>query len=183
MAKYRVLTAAVGVRLAHTKAISAIIMLAAASVPGATRADCEVTDNGIPEDVITPIDIAGARKSRADAGFAVGGLYLGETFANTGGIHQGGKYQGVLWMYFNGDLHKTGLWKGLCFHADAYQIHGQSITADNIGALMPVSNYEALASTRLSELWLEQHMFNDHLAVRIGQLTADTEFLLSTGGG
>jgi porin len=39
-----------------------------------------------------------------------------------------------------------------------------------------------LPSTRLSELWLEQHMFNDHLTVRVGQLTADTEFLLSSGG-
>jgi porin len=45
-----------------------------------------------------------------------------------------------------------------------------------------VSNYEALPSTRLSELWLEQHLFNDHLTVRVGQLTADTEFLLSSGG-
>ena len=90
-------------------------MLAMLSIlaPQAARADCEVTDNGIPQDVITPIDIAGARKSLSDAGFAVGGLYLGETFANTGGIHQGGKYEGVLWMYLNGDLHKTGLWKGL----------------------------------------------------------------------
>jgi porin len=39
-----------------------------------------------------------------------------------------------------------------------------------------------LPSTRLSELWLEQHMLNDHLTVRVGQLTADTEFLLSSGG-
>ena len=64
----------------------------------------------------------------------------------------------------------------------SYQIHGRSITADNIGSLVTVSNYEALPSTRLSELWLEQHLFNDHVTVRIGQLTADTEFLLSSGG-
>jgi porin len=79
-------------------------------------------------------------------------------------------------------LHKAGFWKGLCFYADAYQIHGQSITTDNIGSINSVSNYEALPSTRLSELWLEQHGFNDHLAIRVGQLTTDTEFLLSSGG-
>ena len=118
----------------------------------------------------------------ADAGFTVGGLYLGETFGNTGGIRQGETYDGVLWTYLLGDLHKAGLWKGLCFYADAYQIHGRSITADNIGSLVTVSNYEALPSTRLSELWLEQDLFNDRVTIRVGQLTADTEFLLSSGG-
>jgi porin len=140
------------------------------------------SDSGVPSGVIAPIDVGHLRKSLADAGFAVGGIYLGETFANTGGIHQGATYDGVLWTYLIGDLHKAGLWKGLCFYTDAYQIHGRSITADNIGSLVTVSNYEALPSTRLSELWLEQHMLNDHLTVRVGQLTADTEFLLSLGG-
>ena len=139
------------------------------------------SDSGIPSGVIAPIDVGHLRKSLADAGFAVGGFYLGETFANTGGIHQGATYDGVLWAYLIGDLHKAGLWKGLCFYTDTYQIHGRSITADDIGSLVTVSNYEALPSTRLSELWLEQHMLNDHLTVRVGQLTADTEFLLSSG--
>jgi porin len=46
---------------------------------------------------------------------------------------------------------------------------------------MGVSNLEATDATRLDELWLEQYMFNDHLAVRVGQLAADTEFLISDG--
>jgi porin len=139
-------------------------------------------DSGIPNGVIAPVDVGHLRKSLADAGFTVGGFYLGETFGNTGGLRQGETYNGVLWAYLLGDLYKAGLWKGLCFYADAYQIHGRSITADNIGSLATVSDYEALPSTRLSELWLEQHLFNDHVTVRVGQLTADTEFLLSLGG-
>jgi len=131
--------------------------------------------------VIAPIDVGHLRKSLGDEGFTVGGFYLGETFANTGGIDQGDTYDGVLWTYLLADLHKAGLWRGLCFYTDAYRIHGRSITADDIGSLATVSNYEALPSTRLSELWFEQHMFNDHLTVRVGQLTADTEFLLSSG--
>ena len=145
----------------------------------AADSECS-SDSGIPSDVIAPIDVGHLRKSLADAGFAVGGFYVGETFANTGGIHQGATYDGVLWTYLLGDLHKSGLWRGLCFYADSYQIHGQSITA-NIGSLVTVSGYEALPSTRLSELWLEQHLFNDQLTIRVGQLTADTEFLLSSG--
>ena len=40
----------------------------------------------------------------------------------------------------------------------------------------------ATPSTRLDELWLEQHLFNDKLAIRVGQLASDTEFVLSEGG-
>ncbi len=147
----------------------------------AADAEC-ASDSGIPSGVIAPLDVGHLRKSLADAGFTIGGLYLGETFADTGGIHEGATYDGVLWTYLLGDLHRAGLWKGLCFYTDSYQIHGQSITADDIGSLVTVSNYEALPSTRLSELWLEQHLFNDNVTVRVGQLTADTEFLLSSAG-
>jgi porin len=146
----------------------------------AVEADC-ASDSGIPSGVIAPIDVGHVRKSLGETGFTVGGFYLGETFANTGGIEQGATYDGVLWTYLLADLHKAGLWRGLCFYTNAYQIHGRSITADDIGSLATVSNYEALPSTRLSELWFEQHIFNDHLTVRVGQLTADTEFLLSSG--
>ena len=47
--------------------------------------DCR-SDSGIPSGVIAPIDIGHLRKSLNDAGFIVGGFYLGETFGNTGGI-------------------------------------------------------------------------------------------------
>jgi len=75
-----------------------------------------------------------------------------------------------------------GLWKGLCFHANAYQIHGQSITASDVGSLMAVSSFEATPATRLFALWFEQSMFDKRLAVRFGQLAADSEFLISDGG-
>jgi porin len=132
----------------------------------AADAECS-NDSGLPSGVVAQIDVDHLRKSLADAGFTVGGFYLGEAFANTGGVHQGSTYDGVLWTYLLGDLHKAGLWKGLCLYADSYQIHGRSITADDIGSLATVSNYEALPSTRLSELWLEQHMFNDHFTLRV----------------
>ena len=89
----------------------------------------------------------------------------------------------MLELYVKVDMHQLGFWKGLCFHADGFQIHGNSITAANIGALMPVSNLEATDATRLFELWFEQHLFNDKMAVKIGQLAADAEFIISEGGG
>src|SRR5262249_60812126 len=102
---------------------------------------------------------------------------------NSGGFKQGGQMYGVRDVAFDADLHKLGFLKGLCLHTNGFQIHGQSITASNIGSLMPVSSLEATPNTRMFELWLEQHMFGDKLAVKVGQLAADTEFILSEGGG
>jgi porin len=163
-------------------------------LPGIARAECELTEpeivhgapgapTGIPEEAVMPIDAFGARRALARHGIEVGGVYYGEVFGNWGGFDQGVEYDGVLELYMKADMHKLGFWKGLCFHADAYQIHGNSITAANIGALMPVSNLEATPATRLFELWLEQHMFDDKLAVKVGQLAADAEFIISEGGG
>jgi porin len=150
---------------------------------GQAQADCDVTDTGIPDDAAFKADIGGARQALAKAGVGVGGYYYGETFYNWGGFDQGGEYDGVLELYVNIDMKKAIGWKGLCFFANGYQIHGNSITAANIGSLMPVSNLEATDATRLFELWFEQHMFNDKLTVKVGQLAADAEFVISEGGG
>ena len=160
-------------------AVAIVAILSTSGAAHAADAECGVTDSGIPDGVLTPIDVAHIRKSLADVGIGLGGSYVGEAFTNTGGINQGRKYDGVLTLNLNADLKKMGLWKGLCLSASAFQIHGQSITADNIGSVMPVSNLEATPATRLFELWVEQHMFDNVLAVKVGQLAADQEFILS----
>ena len=168
------------------RAVAAIAMAAAVyTVPTAARANCEVpeTPNGIPEEVAFKADVGGTRAALARAGVGMGGAYYAEPFYNWGGFDEGGEYQGVLVLYVNADMHKLGLWKGLCFHTNGLQIHGNSITAANIGSLMPVTSLEATDATRLSELWFEQTIIKDKLTVRIGQLAADEEFILSDGGG
>ena len=167
---------------ARTVAVALLMSLAA---PAAANAACEVPDtpNGIPEDAAFKTDVGGTRAALARAGIGVGGAYYGEAFYNWGGFDQGGEYDGVLELYVNADMKKLGFWKGLCFHANGYQIHGNSITGANIGSLMPVSNLEATDATRLFEIWFEQTMFNEKVAVRFGQLAADAEFVISEGGG
>jgi porin len=160
-----------------------------ATLSSAAWADCDVPDNGIPDESLLSqlgpawASLGGLRPALAKGGIGVSATYYGEAFANSGGIKQGGKYDGLLDVAIDADLHKLGFWKGLCFHTNGFQIHGQSITADNIGSLMPVSSLEATPATRLDELWIEQHMFGDKLAVKAGQLAADTEFILSDGSG
>jgi porin len=102
--------------------------VAALTLPNAARADCDVTETGIPENAVTPIDVAGMRKSLAENGIGFGGFYNAETFGNpSGGIKQGVTYDGVLELHLNGDMQKMGLWKGLCFHANATRSMGKAL--------------------------------------------------------
>jgi porin len=160
------------------------------AVPAAANAACDVELD--PREFIAQTNgkldavdrIAGGMVSKLNsAGIDVGGAYYAEPFYNWGGLNGGGEYQGVLELYVNADMKKLGLWDGLCFHADGFQIHGNSITGANIGGLMPVTSFEALPSTRLFELWFEQQLFNDTVSVKVGQLAADAEFFFAEGGG
>jgi porin len=151
--------------------------------PLEAKANCGVTETGIPDDAAFGLDPGGVRQALARNVIGVGGYYYAEPFYNWGGFDEGGEYQGVLELYVDADMHKLGFWRGLCFHANGYQIHGNSITGANIGSLMPVTSLEATDATRLFELWLEQTLVKDKLTVRFGQLAADEEFILSEGGG
>ena len=166
----------------RTLAVAALLSVLA---PVAAYAACDVPDDGtgIPEDVAFRADIGGTRAALANAGIGIGGVYYAEAFQNWGGIHDGSAYDGVLELYVNADMKKLGLWNGLCFFANGYQIHGKSITADYVGSLMPISSLEASPATRLFEMWFEQSLFNDKVTVKVGQLAADAEFVLSEGGG
>lgn len=179
-----------GRRLPRLAGALCVALAAFLVTPDTARAQCELSETevthgapGVPADAVMVVDPGGVRRALGRQGIEVGGVYYGEAFGNWGGFDQGVEYDGVLEVFVKADMHRLGLWKGLCFHADGFQIHGNSITAANIGSLMPVSNLEATDATRLFELWFEQHLFDDRLAVKIGQLAADAEFVISEGGG
>jgi porin len=169
-----------------------VVVFALFSLPTvASAANCDLSDTylthgaapGIPDGAAVALDPGGVRRALRKHGIEVGGAYYGEAFQNWGGIKDGAAYDGVLGLYLNADMHQLGLWKGLCFHTDGYQIHGRSITGEYVGGLMPVSSFEAEPATRLFELWFEQYLFNDTVSVKIGQLAADAEFFIAEGGG
>ncbi|NIX77009.1 carbohydrate porin [Microvirga sp. c23x22] len=121
----------------------------------------------------------GARTALEKAGVTSSFIYIGEVLGNsTGGMRQGTIYEGALQGILDADLDKLVGWHGASFHASAYQIHGHGLSRFYVGNLMSVSGIEALPSTRLYELWLEQKL-GDKVALRVGQLGADTEFVIS----
>ncbi len=123
------------------------------------------------------------RRSLAGAGvvFSVG--YTGDVFGNpTGGQKTGTHNAGLAEASVEIDFEKISNARGLTFFASGYQIHGTSISGENVGGIAAVSNVEAYRSTRLFEAWIEQSLVNDAVSIRVGQIAADAEFFVVEGG-
>lgn len=161
--------------------------LATAGTSNAAKAaSCNVPDNGIPDGIVLPENLAslgGLRPALAKYGIAISGSYTGEYYGDiAGGMKRTGAYDGVLNLALDADMHKLGLWKGLCFHANMFQIHGRGITARGVGSLAPISNLEARPATRLFEMYFDQSLDDGKISVRFGKIAADSEFAISDGG-
>jgi porin len=106
--------------------------------------------------------------------------YTSEVLGNpTGGAQRSAIYEGLLELGIDADLDRVAGWKGASFHINAFQIHGHGLSTFNLYNYSTVSSIEARATTRLFEVWLEQELFGGLGSIRIGQLAADSEFILS----
>jgi hypothetical protein len=71
----------------NLRAIGLLAIVAAIwGAPGPARADCEVTDTGIPDEAAFKIDPGGGRQALAKNGIQLSGTYYGESFGNWGGL-------------------------------------------------------------------------------------------------
>jgi porin len=151
-----------------------------------TQAWWDSVKDGIPQPSIANSlpandDPYGVRKRLSERGIVYGLEYTNDALANLrGGLKTGlidqGKLQGILTV----DLEKMLGLKGLSFFANFFQIHNTGrIRRDYVGGLNTIAAIEAVPSTRLSELWVEQKFASDMASLRIGQLTADSEFFYS----
>lgn len=119
-------------------------------------------------------DLGGLRPEFDKYEIKLGLMEISEVLGNpTGGLHQGAIYEGLTDLTLGVDFRPTLHIRGN-FFARAYQIHGRGLTT-TIGNLNEISGIEAAATTRLVELWYEQHF--DNWRLRIGQQTITTEFL------
>lgn len=129
-------------------------------------------------------DPGGIRKFLKSKGITYSFIYFGEVLGNTsGGVKRGATYEGLLNGTVDVDLGKLAGVKGLAFHANAFQIHGRGLTGNNLNDLFTVSSIEAYPDTLLFEAWFEQKLADDKIAIRAGQLAADTEFFISQAAG
>ncbi|MCW3477273.1 carbohydrate porin [Limobrevibacterium gyesilva] len=128
-------------------------------------------------------DPGGLRSRLEAAGVTLGVQDTNEVWSNLrGGLRTGTVYLGQTQMTLKVDTGRAGLWQGGTFYASAYQIRGTGPSAQLVGNLQTVSGIEATRSIRLYDLWYEQALADGRLSVRIGQMGADEEFIVSTYG-
>jgi porin len=123
---------------------------------------------------------AAFKKRLKDLGLTLQMTYIGESLADvSGGRRQGVVYDGRLEFMLEADMEKIAKWQGATLHADGYWIHGTGLSRYYIGNLLDVSYIEALPTVRLYELWFEQKLADNKLALRAGLLGADSDFVSS----
>jgi porin len=107
--------------------------------------------------------------------FAV--TYIGEVIGNpSGGQKQASVYEDRINFAADVDFEKLVGIKQLAFHANIFQIDAGGLSRGALLNFLVVSGIEALPTTRLYEVWFEQK-WGTTLALRAGQLAADTEFM------
>jgi porin len=130
-------------------------------------------------------DPGGVRSALAAKGVQFQLNYIGEVLGNvSGGERTGAIAEQQFNLIIDADLEKMFGWQGAAVHANGYWIAGTGgLSRDYIGNLLTASGIEALPSVRLYEAWFEQKLAGGKIAIRAGQLGADTEFLVSKYAG
>jgi len=126
-------------------------------------------------------DPAGYRKWLGQRGVVYGLEYTNDVLSNVrGGTKTGTIDQGKLHGILTVDFGKLAGWNGLTGFVNVFQIHNTGrIRRDYVGGINTIAAIEAVPTTRLSELWLEQSFANGKASLKAGQLTADSEFFFS----
>jgi len=111
---------------------------------------------------------------------------IDEAFAVvSGGLHQQASYEGRTEFTVDDDLQKLLGWSGATTHITVFQIRDAGQNAEsNTGAIADPSNIDAWPTTRLFTAYYQQAFDGDRFSLRVGQLAADDEFMISqTAGG
>ena len=152
------------------------------SIPGQTGARPEQTEGtGIWDRANLFGDMGGFRSALAARGITLGLQETSEVLGNaTGGTRRAFTYEGLTQLGLGIDLGKAVGLEGGTFNVSAFQIHGRGLSQNALGNnLHTVSSIEAQRGTLLFELWYEQTLFGNKAAIRVGQLAADQEFMIS----
>src|ERR1700730_6149493 len=131
-------------------------------------------------------DWGGAGTDASNRGLDFTFNYVGETLGIlAGGFRQGVSYEHRFELSIDTDLGKLLGWSGAFTHVTFYQIgHAHGLpAAEYVGSIADPSNIEAVPATRLFTAWFQKSFFDDKVSLRVGQIAADDEFLISPTAG
>jgi porin len=128
-------------------------------------------------------DWAGVRPKISDHGVEIFGGYKAEVWGNmSGGLKQGTVYTGLLDFGIELDLEKAIGWQGASVSTTWLWLSGRDASEDLVGNFLTISNIAGFNTLRMFELWFQQNLLDDKISLRLGQLSADSEFLISDYG-
>jgi porin len=168
-------------RRTGTAVVLAVLMITAAPL----RADDPAPDGPLAQQNMTG-GWRGIRPALSDYGLQPYLTYAGIGWANlNGGAKTGVEVNGYLDAGLEADLAKLGLWRGLGFHFDVHWFVGEEPTVKLIGgtASMALSGWEASDAFRVYNIYLRQAFADERYVVKLGQLAADTDFMVSRYAG
>jgi len=129
-------------------------------------------------------DWFGARTTLQDRGIEISGGYTVEVWGNTtGGLKTGAVYTGLLDFGIELDLESLVGWHGATVSTTWLWLSGRDASEDLVGNFLTISNIAGFNTLRMFELWFEQNLWDDLISFRIGQLAADSEFVISDYAG
>jgi len=144
------------------------------------------------QDVADPIwerdevtgDWVGVRPVLSDRGIEIFGGYTVEVWGNTmGGLKTGSVYTGLLDFGAEVDLEKAVGWQGASVSTTWLWLSGRDASEDLAGNFLTISNIAGFNTLRMFELWFQQNLLDDAVSIRFGQLSADSEFIISDYAG
>lgn len=126
----------------------------------------------------------GNRPIMEEHGVSLYGSYTWEVWGNTlGGLQTGSVYTGLMNFGAEADLEKLAGWQGGLIGTSWLWLSGRDASEDLVGNFLTVSNIAGFNTLRMMELWFQQNLLEDKISLRLGNITADSEFLVSDYGG
>lgn len=131
-------------------------------------------------------DWFGARPKLQDRGVEIFGGYnytLQSAHSTSGSGESNWVYSGMLDYGVHLDLEKLIGWPGASVQTLWLWIHGNAIEESIQDDLLISSDLAGFETFRMLDLWFQQNLLDDRISLRLGQFTADTDFVRSAYSG
>ena len=129
-------------------------------------------------------DWGGLRPKLEDHGVTFDLFETFDTYGNvSGGDHRAEEYFARTRLTMDIDLDKLVGWKGGEFYVSAVTQQGENFAKTKINVYTNPSSIEGKQTTRLAEIWLQQKLWDDKVALKVGKIDGVAEFGVQEIGG